>query len=113
MLGNFLTPPNQKGPPWLWNVWQILQKLYLIAQNKDPNALNATPKTPALYIVCFFVFFKSRKIVKNGIFQGFSWFFQTTITWKELEFLRLIQCIKTILLSYQIQLLDDFSYFLS
>ena len=41
MLGNFWTPQH---PLW-WKIWKIVQKLFLIAQKKRLDALNATQKT--------------------------------------------------------------------
>ena len=43
-----LTPLNQKGPPLWWKFWKIVQKLFLIAQKKRSDAMNATQKTIAL-----------------------------------------------------------------
>ena len=59
------------------------QKMFLIAQKKCPDALNATQKTPAFYKVRFLK--KSRKnlkndhflvvLVKNGYFMRVFWIF--------------------------------------
>ena len=45
---------------------------------------------------------------KKGNFGGFSWFYQKRYFSKSWGFLRYIQCIKTLLLSYQNQLSDNF-----
>ena len=39
---------NHKGPPLWWKIEKIVQKLFLIAQKKRPDALNTTQKTPAI-----------------------------------------------------------------
>ena len=51
------------GKIWFRNAKKV-QKLFLIAQKKGPDALNATQKTLALNKVCFFlVFFNQEKTI--------------------------------------------------
>ena len=68
-----LTTLNHKGPPLWWKIWFIFWKLFLIAQKKCPDALNATQKTPALHNVPFLK--KSRKTAKN------AHFFKNAVFW--------------------------------
>ena len=42
-------PWQTDGPPSWWKIWKIVQKLFLIAQKKGIDALNATQKTPQLF----------------------------------------------------------------
>ena len=94
--------------------------LILIAQKKRPDALNAAQKTSGLSKVRFWRK-KSRKTLKNWhflqflpktvIFWGFSWFFQKPYIIKRWGFLHCIQCIRTLLLSYQNPLSDNFFCF--
>ena len=117
--GKFWPPQNHKGPPLWWKFWKIVGMLILIAQKKRPDALNTMQKTPAICNVPFLK--KSRKTSKNylfwqklqkrPIFQGFSWFFPKPYFEKTWGFLRCIQCIRTLLLSYQNPLSDNFSVF--
>ena len=78
------------------------------------DALITTQKTSALYKVPFLK--KSRKTVKkghfwkNGIFCGCSWFFRKWDFAESLGFLRCNQCIKTVHLSYQTAIYDDFHF---
>ena len=65
-------------------------KMFLVAQKKCPDALNATQKTPAFYKVGFLK--KSRKLsflavlVKNGYFMMFFLIFSETVLCKGLGF---------------------------
>ena len=114
----FLPPLNQKGPPLWWTFWKIVQKPILITQKKHPDALNATQKTLALYKVWILkkrgITSKNTKVKpktpkKQYFLELFSWFFQKLTFVKSWGLLRCIQCIRTLLLSYQNQLLDNFS----
>ena len=86
--------------------------LILIAQKKRPDALNTTQKTPALCNVPFLN--KSRKTAKNAIFfkkaffKGFSSFIEERYIAESWGLSRCIQCIRTLLLSYQNQHSDSF-----
>ena len=44
---------NPKGPPLWWKIGKIVQKPFLIAQKKRPDALNAMQKTSGHYKVRF------------------------------------------------------------
>ena len=81
----------------------------LIAQKKRPGALNTTQKSPALCNVPFLN--KSlKKLQKMGFlkkmvnFGSFSWFFQERYIVESWGLLHCIQCMRTLLLSYQKQL---------
>ena len=95
------------------------QKMFLIAQKKRSDALNATQKNPAFYKVWFLK--KMKKILQNdhfwlfwlkmGTLWGFTWFFQKSYFVQTWNFLRCIQCIRTLILSYQKHILATFSDF--
>ena len=92
--------------------------LILIAQKKRPGALNTTQKTPAFCNVPFPN--ESKKNLKQitfkkkmGIFGSFSLFFQERYIVESWGLLRCIQCIRTLLLSYQKQFSEQNSDFSS
>ena len=117
----FYPPLIQKGPPLGWKIRKNVGLLILIAQKKGFDALNATQKTLALCKVPFLEEEKTRKTGKTGnfwqfwpfltIWAGFSWFFHKQDFAESWGFLRCIQCIKTLLLRYQYQQFDNYSYF--
>ena len=76
--------------------------MFFIAQKKRPDAVKATRKTQALYNVQFL---KELGITsnntKNGNFLRFFLIFSETFFFKRLGFLRCVQCLKMLLLSYQ------------
>ena len=105
---------NQKGPPLWWKIrnfsdsWCYSSKeAYWFTEWKKTTS--ALCKVPILK--------KSRKIAKNGHFWKngqfwqFSLIFSETALHYELRLFRYIQCIKTVLLSYQNQLSYNFSDF--
>ena len=47
-LPEIFTPPKLEGSPRMAKIRKIVLKVFLIAQKKRPDALNATQKTPAL-----------------------------------------------------------------
>ena len=91
-------------------------KLFLIAQKKRPEALNAIQKKPSS--LQGMVSKKNKKNPKipiliktaqSGNFLRVVLTFSETLACKDLVFLPCIQCIRALLLSYQKQLSDHFS----
>ena len=113
-VGKILTPPNLKGPPLGWKIWQVVGLLILITQMKGFSALNATQKTSAL---CKDRWWKNQgnlaKMVKNSQ-NGQKWpfllvflvFFSGMVLCRELKFF-----FNTLHLSYQNQQSNNFSFF--
>ena len=101
----FWPPKNHMGPPLWWKFWKIVWMLILISQKKRPVALNTMQKTPALCNVPFPN--KSRKTLKKyffekmGIFGIFPWFFLERYIVESWSIVHCIQCIMSLLLSYQ------------
>ena len=99
-------PPKSKGSPLGWKIGTIVGLLILIALKKDLDALNATQKN--LSFLQGSVSKNSRKNSKKVNFRkkwSFLQFFSILLVlflFREVRvFLCCIQCIKTLLLSYQ------------
>ena len=94
----------------------FFRKLFLIAQEKRPDALNATQKTPALYNVPFLKI--NKKLPKMTIFLKwllrffFKRFIQERYIAESSGLLRCIQCTRTLLLS-SLNNIENFSKFSS
>ena len=98
----------------------MAKKCFFIAQKKRPDALNALQKISAFYKVRFLknqekpqkmTIFFSRFGLKWVFYEVFLGFFQKPYFVKLWGFLRCIQCIGTLLLSYQKHILAIISYF--
>ena len=91
-------------------------KNYLIAQKKSPDALNTKQKPCSIHST---ISLKIKKNLKNNHFSppqkkltwDFLLVFQKPYHVKSWSFLCCIQCFRTLLLSYQIQLSDIFFIF--
>ena len=96
------------------NLKLIVDELILIAPKNCLDALNATEKPSD---ICDILSMEKIRITSPkyiGFLQNRPFFLQTSsemVIWNKLIFLHSIHCIKTFLLSFQNQLLDNFSDF--